>query len=314
MLIEKFLPMTELIFDNRDKAGRPDVSIIIPHYNRPAELERAIKSCILQAGVRVEIIVVDDASPSFDIDRLTTYDGIAFIRLTNNSGAPVARNIGLGLSRSEFVIFLDSDDYLQDDSLKLLVDELKIRRPKGVVALAGSFDIVKVGVGHRNAIWERKIFRDNGTITVGEIFSRNPIGPLSKVLFLREVVCEVGGFDPILPACQDWDLYIRVADKGAIETTSTVVMIYSVQHNSITGSYEKGVNGRRIMFEKHSHIGRMYSIVFIIQSFIFFYRRWGWRAALRANAHYPIKILFLSVILCVPCFLFLYYKRRCDFV
>ncbi|MDU8885469.1 glycosyltransferase family 2 protein [Yeosuana sp. MJ-SS3] len=99
------------------------VSIIIPYYNRPIKLQRAIDSIQNQTYKDFEIIIVDDAS---DIPfNISPSKNVSYIRCQENKGPGVARNIGLQKAKGEFVVFLDSDDYWNENFLKKSVAELK---------------------------------------------------------------------------------------------------------------------------------------------------------------------------------------------
>ena len=97
----------------------PLVSVIIPNFNRQAELQRAVDSVLAQDYEDLEIIVVDDAS-TMDI-RLSlpssAQDQLRWITLPRNRGGASARNAGIAAARGEVVAFLDSDDVWTSDKL-----------------------------------------------------------------------------------------------------------------------------------------------------------------------------------------------------
>src|SRR3977135_2846307 len=101
----------------------PRASIIIPTYNRPQLLRRAVESA-RTAGSDVEIIVVDDAS--VDDTALVCRDltGINYIRLDRNQGVAGARNVGILASSSQYIAFLDDDDLRLPGSLDLQIEML----------------------------------------------------------------------------------------------------------------------------------------------------------------------------------------------
>ncbi len=98
--------------------ARPQVSIIIPTYNRPVLLQRSLASALAQQGARVEVIVVDDGS----VPPAAIQDSpqVTLIR-TDNGGVSAARNAGLARSRGDYVMFLDSDDWLEPDAVANLL-------------------------------------------------------------------------------------------------------------------------------------------------------------------------------------------------
>jgi cellulose synthase/poly-beta-1,6-N-acetylglucosamine synthase-like glycosyltransferase len=98
---------------------KPDVSVVIPSYERPGQTARAVWSALQQPGVRVEVVVVDDASPTpLSLpERLVSSGHVRVLRLPENRGAAGARNAGVEASSSDVVAFLDSDDFFLPDTL-----------------------------------------------------------------------------------------------------------------------------------------------------------------------------------------------------
>ena len=130
------------------RASAPDVSVVIPVYNRTAMLVRAVRSCLEPPGA-VETIVVDDGSSDDVATALAAQFGSdARLRIVRqeNQGACVARNRGLDLAAGEFVKFLDSDDELLPGAL---AQEIHAARRAGCDALLTG--------------WEERTFRADGT-------------------------------------------------------------------------------------------------------------------------------------------------------
>jgi glycosyltransferase involved in cell wall biosynthesis len=93
---------------------QPDITCVIPTFNNRVDLSRAVHSALRQAGVRVEVVLVDDCS---DAQTRTFITGLAAsdprIRtffLPSNGGQGQARNIGAAIARGRFLTFLDQDD------------------------------------------------------------------------------------------------------------------------------------------------------------------------------------------------------------
>ena len=120
-------------FDN-EKNKRINISIIIPVYKVEAYIERCIKSVATQEGIgsayNLECILVDDCTPdkSMEIAKgaIKPYESIHFICLRNemNKGRSVACNIGLEYATGEYIMFIDSDDYILPNCLKTFADEI----------------------------------------------------------------------------------------------------------------------------------------------------------------------------------------------
>ncbi len=102
------------------------VSIIIPTYNRPDTLKRAIETCIPQTYKDIEIIIVDDTRESQQ-EMIDSYrdDRIVYIHNANPQGAPIARNIGIAQAKGKYIAPLDDDDELMPEKTELQVRVLK---------------------------------------------------------------------------------------------------------------------------------------------------------------------------------------------
>lgn len=98
-------------------------SIIIPTYNRPNEVYRAVKSIIAQDYQNVEVIVIDDNSVEridLVLEEFIKKSEVIYLRNEINQGVSKNRNLGIAKVQNEYVIFLDDDDYHGDDSLDKL--------------------------------------------------------------------------------------------------------------------------------------------------------------------------------------------------
>jgi glycosyltransferase involved in cell wall biosynthesis len=110
----------------------PDVSVIIPTYNRLWSLPKAIKSCH-QLGLDVEIIVVDDGSTDGTWDWLQQQTGLVALR-QYNLGQCWAKNTGFARAHAKYVRFLDSDDWYHEDTFRHQLEVAESERADIVVA------------------------------------------------------------------------------------------------------------------------------------------------------------------------------------
>src|SRR5271163_1440507 len=103
--------MIEATVDDAPVPGVPDISVVLATYDRRHSLPRAIAS-VLREDVRLELIVVDDASRDGTADYLAALADprIRIITAERNRGPSAARNLGLRAARAAIVAFLDSDD------------------------------------------------------------------------------------------------------------------------------------------------------------------------------------------------------------
>ena len=191
----------------------PMVSVIIPTYNRAEMLPGAIDSVLGQDYPYFELIVVDDGSTDETPRLLERYKDRITVMRRENAGVSAARNLGIGEAKGELIAFLDSDDYWMAEKLSIQAAWFE-KNPMAMIC-------------QTEEIWMRNNRRVNPKVKhkkrAGDIFipslSLCLVSP-SAVMVRRELFNEVGLFDPDLPACEDYDLWLRVACRfpvGLIE-------------------------------------------------------------------------------------------------
>lgn len=116
----------------------PKVSIIIPSYNAEAYLPLCLDSVIAQNYKNIEIIIIDDKSTDNSIllieEYQKAYPHITLIKLDENRGVSHARNVGIDVALGDYLFFIDSDDYIEEDTITKLVN----------MALENDADIVDI--------------------------------------------------------------------------------------------------------------------------------------------------------------------------
>jgi len=182
------------------------VSVIIPVYNRERLIKRAIDSVTAQTFQDLEIIGIDDGSTdnsrSVMNNLAATEPRIQILSLTENRGVSAARNLGINAARGEWICFLDSDDTWSENKLTAQLKLIK--------------DTPECKICHTDEIWIRKGKRVNPmkkhAKPAGDIFLNClplcPVSP-STAMIHKSVFEERGFFDEDLPACEDYDLWLR---------------------------------------------------------------------------------------------------------
>lgn len=108
------------------------VDIILPNYNKELYLKEAVDSVINQSFENWKLYIIDDCSTDKSIEVLKSYrenKKIIVLKLAKNQGPSFCRNLGLRISNSNFISFLDSDDYWEKDKLK---DQIKFMKDKNL--------------------------------------------------------------------------------------------------------------------------------------------------------------------------------------
>lgn len=124
-----------------NKDPHPDLSVIVPVYNTGVFLETCLNSILSQQGVNFEIIIVNDGSTDNSSEIIEHYqkeDKRILSVYQNNQGLSVARNTGLKLANGDYVLFVDSDDWILLDSLDYY---LRLARKEDVDVVVGKVNI-----------------------------------------------------------------------------------------------------------------------------------------------------------------------------
>ena len=209
-----------------DGAGVPLISIIIPCYNQAHFLCEAIESALGQSYANFEIVVVDDGSTDNSEEVGGQYSGVHCIR-QDHQGLAAARNTGLRHCRGEYLVFLDADDRLLPEALKVGVEVLKMHPDCAFVA--GHYRVIEANGGLR----EMPPHRVAGE-HYAELLRRNYIAMHATVMYRREVFASVGSFNTSLRACEDYELYLRIARQWPIHCHAQVVAEYRQHGGNMT--------------------------------------------------------------------------------
>ncbi len=200
------------------------MSVIITCYNQAAFLGQAVESVRRQTFRDCEVVIVDDGSTDDTRVVAGRFPGIRYVR-QDNQGLAAARNTGFRESRGAYVVFLDADDRLLPVALEAGVASIEARPECAFVsghyrriALDGSF----LGWGPRACV-ERDHY-----VT---LLRRNYIGMHATVLFRRDAIEDAGGYDRHLRACEDYDLFLRIARTRPVHCHDRVVAEYR-RHDS----------------------------------------------------------------------------------
>lgn len=187
--------------------GHPTVSIIIPCYNRRGWIDRAIESSLNQTLNEVEVIVVDDGSTDGSLSIARSFGAkVRCIGLERNVGPSSARNIGLSIAEGEFVLFLDSDDYIIPES----VEQFSAASGSADVTF-GPFAFEKEG-----GIFCRK--KPKATLCPLEFSYNWACGyfvPPCSVLWRRSFVESIGGWRDAAVRNTDGEIVLRAIVMGA---------------------------------------------------------------------------------------------------
>ena len=179
------------------------VSIVIPTYNRADFVREAITSVLQQDYPDVDLIVVDDGSRDDTAAVVSGFGPAVRYLYQENRGVSAARNRGVAASTGGLIAFLDSDDLWLPSKVSAQVAYFEAHPD----AQACHTDEIWIRRGVR--VNERRIHRKHGGWQFLASLPRCLISP-SAVMLRRTLWDRLGGFDETLPACEDYDLWLRL--------------------------------------------------------------------------------------------------------
>jgi glycosyltransferase involved in cell wall biosynthesis len=213
----------------------PEISIIIPAYNAERTIEETIQSVQQQTFQDFELIVIDDGSNDRTKELVQNIqDERLQIFSYENGGLPVARNRGISHASGEFVAFLDADDLWTPDKLELQLAVLK-QHPEAGVAYSWTYfmDV--------NAQKARSFLPSPQYAFAGNVYAQLLVSDFihsgSNTLIRKQAIEAVGGFDPALKSCEDWDYWLRIAASWHF----VVVPKYQIMYRRTSGAMSSKV-------------------------------------------------------------------------
>ena len=208
-----------MLEDARRRREEPLVSVIIPCYNQARYLGEAIESVLAQTHARLEVIVIDDGSLDDVAGVAARFPKVRYVRQPNG-GLSAARNTGIRESHGEYLVFLDADDRLLPDALRIGLDCFQVSPDCAYVS------------GHYRMIREDGTPLPDFTQVPPEpdayrtLLQRNYIGMHATVMYRRVIFESVGEFNCGLTTCEDYDMYLRIARGHVVHSHSRVVAEY----------------------------------------------------------------------------------------
>lgn len=183
----------------------PFISVIIPVYNTEKRLEKCIDSILTQTYAYFELLLVNDGSKDSSGEICDAYikrDNRIKVLHKENGGASSARNLGIEYSNGEYICFVDSDDYVDNDYLSaFLVDALKVDEKTFIIQ---NLQIENDGVIKKFPEFHDGLYKEKD---FSKLFSVNEIdrrcGPMCK-LYNREILVKYNlKFNPKIHAGED---------------------------------------------------------------------------------------------------------------
>jgi len=202
---------------------QPSVSVIIPTYNRGHVLPDAIESVFTQDFSDYELIVIDDGSTDRTVTILDGYPNRVKVYRQINQGVSAARNHGIAVSSGRLIAFLDSDDLWLPQKLSVQVDFFN-SNPEALICQTQEIWIrngVRVNPKKRHQKPSGHIFKKSLELCL--------VSP-SAVMLRRRLFDSVGLFDESLPACEDYDLWLRISSRFPVHLIDKPLIVKKGGH------------------------------------------------------------------------------------
>jgi GalNAc5-diNAcBac-PP-undecaprenol beta-1,3-glucosyltransferase len=203
------------------------VSVIIPTFKRAEFIPRVIENVRRQTHANIEILVIDDGSPDHTSSVVNAIPDsrIRYIRHETNKGVSAARNTGIREARGEYIAFIDDDDMWSEDKLE---KQLKALNTYDVVVCAAIADGLPLRMHKRPDITHDDL-RKGGFA---------PSSLVGKAHVFRDVM-----FDENLRQGEDWDMFIRIAQRYSIGWVEGNLLIYNKGDHARATNVAKHLSG-----------------------------------------------------------------------
>ena len=210
------------------------ISVIIPVFNRPQALQRAVVSVLKQSSSVDEIIIIDDGSNDSTgtvIHDLKKISPLIKSLTQRNLGVSAARNQGIKMAQGEWVAFLDSDDKWLPHKMATFRQHVQ----QNPACLLFHSDEIWIRNGVRvNAMKKHK---KRGGLIFKHCLPLCVISPSASILH-KSLFAKVGVFDESLPACEDYDLWLRIChDTPVCFSEDALINKYGGHADQLSAQY-----------------------------------------------------------------------------
>lgn len=168
------------------------ISIIVPVYNAENTIERCIKSIVECMNTDIEIILVDDCSKDNSVNICkklkNDYSFIKLYQNLENKGVSYTRNVGLKNASGDYILFIDSDDYVENNYINTFMECL-LKYPKSFIVCGYINDDMKYNQTKTNIVLSENQFEigDIKDLLV-KLFNHNLLQQLWNKVFIKEII------------------------------------------------------------------------------------------------------------------------------
>ncbi len=208
----------------------PTVSVVMPAWNSATFIRPAIESVLQQSFQDFEFIVVDDGSEDNTAAIVKEYGGRVRYLWKPNGGQASARNCGIDIARGKYIAFIDHDDLWRNDKLELQVVEISKHEDVGMVTCDSVLFSGEYELG-TECVRINELTRDK---LITKLLLGNCLGSCSKAILKAECLDAVGHFNPARRMAEDWDLWLRVAQRYVVRSIELPLVRYRIHERNFS--------------------------------------------------------------------------------
>jgi glycosyltransferase involved in cell wall biosynthesis len=227
----------------------PDVSVIIPVYRGSQYIAQALRSVFAQRFSAYEVIIINDGSPETEqVERelLPYTQQITYIK-QENGGPSSARNAGILQAKGEYVAFLDCDDAWHPSYLE---EQLALLRADPELDLIYC-DALLIGTSPNAGKTVMEINPSHGAVTLESLLKLDCSVITSCTVVRRQCLLDTGLFDKDRRCCEDYDMWVRIADRGGrLAYQHKVLALRRIHSQAITADPSYVIDSQVAVFRK----------------------------------------------------------------
>lgn len=229
--------------------GIPEVSVIIPVYRGSQYIAQALKSVFAQGFTAYEVIVVNDGSPETEqVEReLQPYQQQIIYIKQENAGPSSARNAGILQAKGEYIAFLDCDDAWHQNYLAEQLAQLRANPELDLIYC----DALLVGTSPHAGKTVMEINPSRGAVTLESLLKLDCSVITSCTVVRRQCLVDTGLFDEERRCCEDYDMWVRIADRGGrLAYQHKVLALRRIHSQAITADPSYVIDSQVAVFRK----------------------------------------------------------------
>jgi len=231
------------------------ISVICPTYNSSEYIQETINSILNQIDLPEEVIFSDDGSTDSTVELIESNrsrfksKSIQFVVLSGKHNGPgAARNNGLEKATQSWIAFLDADDLWEKNKIKIIKDEIN-KNSKANCFL--HWEVYRKLNGTNHDLLHGKDYYNPNKPLLPQLYNRNFFST-SAIVCKKKVIKNFSGFDTKLPNAQDYDLWLKMAEKLKLVIIPIILGYYVERSTNITSRpYYKKINSELLIAHRY---------------------------------------------------------------